>query len=270
MRRLALLSLTIFPLFFGSVFCFGQKPDEPKPAKSLTLDLGSGVKLEFILIPAGSFVMGTDENSGDGDEFPAHKVVITQPFYLGKYEVTQEQWTQLTGQNPSRFKGPKLPVEIVSWNDCHKFLRRLHEKTGRSASLPTEAQWEYAARAGTTTPWSFGATETHIADFAWFVENAENTTHPVGTKKPNAWGLYDMSGNVWEWCTDRYQKHAYPEGEAIDPQGPTTGDSYIARGGAWGDTPEMLRSTARNCAGPDVANQGIGFRCVIPVISVVH
>ena len=262
MRRLTLLLL-----LFSSSFCFGQKPTDHEPSQALMLELGHSVKMEFILISAGSFLMGTDENSGDGDEFPAHKVVITKPFYIGKYEVTQEQWQQLMDRNPSHFKGAKLPVETVSWLDCQLFLYQLSKKTSYHATLPTEAQWEYAARAGTTTPWSFGPTETHATDFAWFGENAENKTHSVGTKKANDWGLYDMSGNVWEWCSDRYQKHAYPEGEAVDPQGPTTGDSFIARGGAWGDNTEMLRSTARNCAGPEVANQGIGFRCVIPVVS---
>jgi len=263
MRRLAHLPLLLVLCLLSSIFCFGQKLPPEAPPKTLSLDLGEGVVMEFVLIPAGSFLMGSDENAGDGDEYPAHKVTFSKPFYLGKYEVTQEQWTRLMGKNPSHFKGPKLPVETVSWNDCQKFLSLLGEKTGRRAALPTEAQWEFACRAGTTSSWFHGVSERLAADYAWYGDNSENKTHPVGLKKPNPWGLYDMTGNVWEWCSDFYQKHAYPKGEVIDPTGPTKGDTRITRGGAWGDNTELLRPAARNCVGPEVANQGLGLRCAI-------
>ncbi|MFT3784392.1 MAG: formylglycine-generating enzyme family protein [Nibricoccus sp.] len=262
MKRSFVAFFTLFvAVVANSTLSFGQ----PTAAlsKTLTLDLGDGVTMDLVLIPAGSFIMGSDENTGDGDEFPEHTVVLSKPFYLGKYEVTQEQWVRVMGANPSQFKGANLPVETVNWHDCQKFLTRLGEQTGTRASLPTEAQWEYACRAGTTTKWFHGESDKTCADYAWSGENAANSTHPVGTKKPNAWGLYDMTGNVWEWCSDHYQKHAYAAGRITDPTGPTKGESYVTRGGAWGDNTELLRPAARNCVGPDVANQGLGFRCVI-------
>jgi formylglycine-generating enzyme required for sulfatase activity len=174
------------------------------PPKELAVDLGGGVKLELVLIPAGSFMMG-DEN-GYNNEKLVHKVNITKPFYLGKYEVTQEQWEAVMGNNPCHFKGPKNPVEQVSWNDCQKFLEKLNEKVGGGRfSLPTEAQWEYACRAGSTTKYCFGNDKSGLGEYAWYDESegdktrsAGDQTHPVGRKKPNAWGLYDMHGNVGE------------------------------------------------------------------------
>jgi formylglycine-generating enzyme required for sulfatase activity len=235
----------------------------PTP-KTTTLDLGRGVTMEFVLIPAGSFVMGSDENTGEGDESPAHRVTITRPFYLGKTEVTQEQWTAVMGTNPSALRGAQLPVDNVSWNDCQRFLAQLGAKTGRKFALPTEAQWEYACRAGTTTPWSFGASEGAAPAHAWLAENASGAAHPVGTKPPNAWGLHDMHGNVWEWCADWYAKHTYDDKNTVDPAGPAAATgSRVLRGGAWGDAPDGVRSAVRNCLGPAETHDGIGFRCVM-------
>jgi formylglycine-generating enzyme required for sulfatase activity len=236
---------------------------ELKPAE--TMDLGGGVKMEFVLIQPGSFLMGTDEDSGDGDEAPVHKVTITKPFYLGRCEVTQEQWKKIMGGNPSHFKGAKLPVETVSWNDCRCFLAKLGEKTGRKFALPTEAQWEFACRAGTTNRWSFGGSDAGMGDYAWSGANSGGTTHPVGEKKPNAWGLYDMHGNVGEWCADWYAKHAYPKGDVTDPvrAGPVPDSGPVWRGGAWGDNSDYLRCAYRNCNGPDGSHYGIGLRCVM-------
>jgi formylglycine-generating enzyme required for sulfatase activity len=210
--------------------------------------------------------MGTDEdNDPDSDASPRRRVTLTQPFYLGQYEVTQEQWEKVMGSNPSHCQGAKRPVDTVSWNACQEFLAKLQKRTGRKLALPTEAQWEYACRAGTSTPWSFGDSDATMGDYAWSDSNSGHTTHAVGEKKPNAWGLYDMHGNVAEWCADWYVKHAYSRGDATDPSGPASGDSRIARGGAWGDDSGYLKCTYRNCSGPDNATDGIGLRCVMLV-----
>jgi len=245
-------------------------PDHPAapPAtmKTATIDLGDGVKMEFVLIQPGSFIMGTGEDTdADGDASPPHKVTLTQPFYLGKYEVTQAQWEKIMGSNPSHFPGAKRPVDTVSWNACQKFLAKLQERTGRKFALPTEAQWEYACRAGTGTAWSFGDSDALMDNYAWSGHNSGQTTHAVGEKQPNVWGLYDMHGNVAEWCADWYAKHTYSRGKVTDPTGPSTGNSRIMRGGAWGDDSGYLRCTYRNCNGPDGANEGIGLRCVMLV-----
>jgi formylglycine-generating enzyme required for sulfatase activity len=237
--------------------------------KTASVDLGDGVTMDFVLIPAGSFEMGSDENTGEGDESPIHNVTLTRPFYLGKCEVTQEQWQQVMGNNPSDFRGAKLPVDTVSWNDCQEFFAKVKTRTGRTFTLPTEAQWEYACRAATSTPWSFGDKDTLATDYAWLGDNSGGTTHPVGTKKPNAWGLYDMHGNVWEWCADFYTKHAYDTNAPVDPLGPPASEGRILRGGAWGDAPEGIRCAVRNTNGPDGKHNGIGFRCVL-VIDAPH
>jgi formylglycine-generating enzyme required for sulfatase activity len=233
------------------------------PPKELTVDLGGGVKMEFVLIPAGSFIMGHEK--GVNDEKPVHKVTITKPFYLGRYEVTQEQWQAVMGNNPSVFEGPKNPVEVVSWNDCRDFLAKLNEKLrsgGAKFGLPTEAQWEYACRAGTTTRYSFGDDPARLDDYAWWGNNAQRTTHPVGQKKPNAWGLYDMHGNVWEWCADGYAEDYYAKSPAEDPVGPDSGASRVLRGGSWRDvvTPLAFRCAYRDNSRPDLRLSDSGFR----------
>ena len=195
--------------------------------QNMTVDLGSGISMEFVLIRPGSFLMGSEK--GDPDQKPVHKVNITQAFYLGKYDVTQEQWQAVMGGNPSKFKGLRNPVGNVSWDDCQEFLKKLDERvSGQMFKLPTEAQWEYACRAGTTTEYYFGDDQAGLDDYAWTTNNAGGTTHPVGQKKPNAWGLYDMHGNIWQWCSDWYGN--YPEGEASDPRGPDKGQARVLRG----------------------------------------
>ena len=171
------------------------------PPKELTMDIGKGIKLEMVLIPAGEFMMGApdSEKGAFENEKPRHRVRITKRFYLGKYLVTQEQWECLMGNNPSAFQGPKKPVEQIVWKDCRHFLEKLNAKFGAHRGkfvLPSEAQWEYSCRAGGSTRFYFGDDEKKLGDYAWYDANSDNSTHPVGEKRPNAWGLYDMAGNV--------------------------------------------------------------------------
>jgi formylglycine-generating enzyme required for sulfatase activity len=234
------------------------------PAKELVVDLGGGVNIEFVLIPAGKFTMGDEK--GWSWEKPAHQVTITRPFYLGKHEVTQEQWKAVMRNNPSRFRGARNPVDSVSWQDCQNFAARLSEKFGAGGarfSLPTEAQWEYACRAGTTTRYSFG--DDHytgrLGDYAWWGMNAKGATHPVGQKKPNAWGLYDMHGNVFEWFADRWSEDYYGKSPTEDPAGPETGESRGLRGGSWSlRDPRIFRCAFRYPHTRNAPIDNYGFR----------
>lgn len=229
------------------------------------IDIGHGINMEFILIQPGTFTMGSPMGSEEGgDEAPEHKVEITKPFYLGKYEVTQEQWEELMGNNPSKFRGDKHPVDSISWDDSQLLLKKLQEKTGFKFTLPTEAQWEFAARAGTSTRWDFGESESILGDYAWFAGNSNDATQPVGQKKPNAWGFYDLYGNVQEWCIDWYA-NPYLLDDVSDPRGPGSGDSRVLRGGAWGDDSTMVRSAYRNASGPDNIAPGNGIRVVMVI-----
>ena len=193
------------------------------------------------------------------DETPAHQITISKPFYLGTYEVTQWQWQAIMGNNPSRFKyDPNLPVENVSWDDVQEFLRRLNAReSGPPYRLPTEAEWEYAARAGMTTAYSFGNLH-QLGEYAWYEDNAGRTTHPVGQRKPNAWGLYDVHGNVWEWVQDWYGP--YTAGAAVDPAGPSSGSARVHRGGSWNSTARVCRSANRNYGVPGMRYDDLGFR----------
>jgi formylglycine-generating enzyme required for sulfatase activity len=258
--------LLAFTALIGATLSLHAQPAPPTAnspfAQTETIDLGGGVTMDFVLIPLGSFMMGSTPDVGDSDEIPQHRVTFSLPFLLGKYEVTQEQWTQIMGDNPSHFKGPKLPVDSVSWNDCQRFLEKLEAKIGRRLTLPTEAQWEFACRADTKTRWNFGDKTDEAANYAWFDKNAQGTTHPVGEKKPNAFGAYDLHGNVAEWCSDWYSP-TYPKRELTDPKGPASGDARVTRGGAWGDQVSSTRSACRSANGPRGSSESIGFRCVM-------
>ena len=223
-------------------------------ARQISFDLGGGVKLEMILIPAGDFIMGSPDSDlrAQLDEKPPHRVRITKPFYLGKYLVTQEQWEAVMGNNPSRFKGAKNPVEQVTWDDCRLFLDKLNAKFASQSGryrLPTEAQWEYACRAGSTTYYPFGDDWRGLGGYAWHGDESRGTTHPVGGKKPNAWGLYDMIGNVWEWCADWYGGEYYAGSPTRDPTGPATGSLHVCRGGSFDPTTDC-RSAERSEGAP--------------------
>jgi len=215
--------------------------------------------MPFVLIPAGEFLMGSAD--GDDDERPVHTVRISQPFYLGQYAVTQAQWQAVMESNPSQFTDdPNRPVENISWEEVQEFIRRLHAREGGAPyRLPTEAEWEYAARASSTTAYSFGNDPRQLREYAWYYENAGGQTHPVGQLKPNAWGLYDMHGNVWEWMQDWYGP--YTADAAVDPAGPSSGSARVLRGGSWDLDAGYCRSAYRRHLPPGYHRRdNLGFR----------
>jgi formylglycine-generating enzyme required for sulfatase activity len=232
-------------------------PAPPTPAPTLETRLNS-IGMELVLIPAGEFMMGAEQ--GEPDEKPVHRVIIQRPFYLGKYEVTQAQWQDVMGTNPSHFKGdPQRPVERVSWTMAQEFITKLNAREGHTLyRLPTEAEWEYAARAGSTSKYSFGDDDALLEQYAWYAKNDKGTTHPVGQLKPNAWGLYDMHGNVWEWIQD--WRGPYPAEAVTDPQGPATGNARGYRGGGWGYGATRCRSADRSYDAPGYVYGTHGFR----------
>ncbi|MBN2685089.1 MAG: SUMF1/EgtB/PvdO family nonheme iron enzyme, partial [Pontiellaceae bacterium] len=237
----------------------------PKKPETITTDLGGGISMEFIPIAAGSFMMGS--TNGDDDEKPVHRVTITKPFWMAKTEVTQAQWRQVMGSNPSNFKGDTLPVEQVSWDDAMEFCRKLTQierQAGRLPEgfeymLPTEAQWEYACRAGTT-----GDYAGDLDAMAWYGDDVwESHPHPVGTKQPNAWGLYDMHGSVLEWCLDDW--HESYEGAPSDGSrwGDGSGSDRVGRGGCWYRSASRCRSAFRDVYSPDFTALSLGFRPLV-------
>ena len=224
---------------------------EVKPGKVEAIDLGKGVKLEMVLVSAGKFMMGGPEKD--------HEVTLTKPFYMGKYEVTQEQWESVMGKNPSDTKGAKLPVTNVSWNDCQDFIKKLNAKTNGGYRLPTEAEWEYSCRAGTTTAYSYGDNLTKgDANISGDSIKKVDSIKEVRSYKPNAFGLYDMHGNVWEWCEDWYAD--YQAGAVTDPKGPATGSVRVLRGGSYNFYVSNARSSSRYSVTPFVRYYGYGFR----------
>jgi len=211
----------------GLVGALTVMAQEVKPGKAEVIELGKDVKLEMVLVLAGKFKMGSPASEKDrSDDETQHEVTLTKPFYMGKHEVTQDQYEAVMGKNPSATKGARLPVTDVSWNDCQGFIKKLNASTNGGYRLPTESEWEYACRAGTTTAYSFGGKITP-KDANINIDGAN--IKAVGRYKPNAFGLYDMHGNVAEWCEDRHGD--YPAGAVTDPQGPATGNSRVLRGG---------------------------------------
>jgi formylglycine-generating enzyme required for sulfatase activity len=214
----------------------------------------NGIQLVMVYIPAGEFQMGSDE--GWIDEKPVHRVKISRGFWMGRTEVTQGLWKAVMKNNPSGFpKADNYPVETVSWKDCQNFIVKLSELTKIQFRLPTEAEWEYACRAGTRTDYP-----ENLSDFAWYDQNSRQSTHPVGIKKSNGFGLYDMLGNVWEWCADWHDKRYYTRSPLKDPPGPVTGIHRVDRGGGWAYDADVVRPARRDGSGPDYATDLIGFR----------
>jgi formylglycine-generating enzyme required for sulfatase activity len=244
--------------------------DYAKRAKlepSLTLDLGGGVKWEGVLIPAGSFLMGSPKGEPKTEKEAAienqHKVTLTQPFYMGKLELTQTQYQKTTGENPSVTKGDDLPVNNVSWQNAQDFCEKLGKQLGRDVQLPTEAQWEYACRAGTTTAYYNGNTIADLEKIAWFGANSGHKLHKGGEKDPNAWGLYDMLGNAREFVRDCYDET--PKPDAVDPTGPTPGDpkNHVVRGGAYTANAEKALNCRCATRRPTEALGANGFRIIV-------
>jgi formylglycine-generating enzyme required for sulfatase activity len=282
LKRLSCICATVL-LALG--FCLvhpAKEPDTDLSLLSLFLSGGASsaqaaeetytnsIGMEFVLIPAGEFLMGSDKEKDPNaidDEMPQHRVSISEPFYLGKFEVTQAQWVSVMENNPSWSKEPEdrnNPVDRVSWDDVQVFIARLNKQEGHNRyRLPTEAEWEYAARAGTTSAYSFGDDADSLARYAWYMGNSEGKTHPVGQKEPNAWGLYDMHGNVAEWVQDWYGEEYYSNSPSADPKGPSSGSSRVWRGGSWGHGARICRSAVHDDETPDYFDGNIGFRLAL-------
>jgi formylglycine-generating enzyme required for sulfatase activity len=264
------ISFTIF--FIVILFSGGcsNKKDE-----SLKKSYVNSIGMEFVLIPSGSFSLGADDNIESGYEYekPKHNVVISKSFYIGKYEVTQEEWERVMGYNPSKFKGAKKPVEHISWYDAKIFLSKLNAMENNALyRLPTEAEWEYAARATPGSKYSFGNDEARLDSYAWYylpsndkVSNKTMQTNFVGEKKPNRWGLYDIHGNVWEWTEDWYDPQFYSKSSKKDPQNYVSSNRVAIRSGSWINSANFLRSAARNHQLAIYKGDDVGMRVVMEI-----
>jgi formylglycine-generating enzyme required for sulfatase activity len=279
--------LSAIVLFCGCVSTAPTAAD-PKADKTLTLDLGDGVTMKLVLVPAGEFMMGGKFSAAESakrfggkaahyvGEHPRHRVAISKPFYIGAFELTQAQWETVMGSKPYDGKmltktGPDFPVSWVQWVEAKEFCAKLSKKLGKKIALPTEAQWEYACRAGSETEFCYGDNPATVSDYGWLgsnmVDNDKNKTYARkgGLLKPNAWGLYDMHGNVWEWCADLYAQDFYASGNEVDPLC-KEGKTVASRGGSWYNGAVNLRSTARNSwTGAKYRHYNYGFRVILEV-----
>ncbi len=223
----------------------------------------NGVEFNMVFVEGGTFTMGaTSEQGSDAysSEKPTHSVTLSD-YYIGETEVTQGLWKAVMGSNPSYFKGDNLPVEQVSYEDVKTFITKLNQKTGKTFRLPTEAEWEYAARGGKKSKGYKYSGSNNIGDVAWYDKNSNDKTHPVKTKQPNELGIYDMSGNVWEWCSDWYG--SYSRNAQTNPQGPSSGSYRVLRGGSWPDYAEYCRVADRDGNDPSDGSDNLGFRLAL-------
>ena len=222
-----------------------------------------GVSFEMVRVEGGTFRMGATSEQGsdaEGDEKPVHSVTLSG-YYIGKTEVTQALWKAVMGSNPSSFKGDNLPVECVSWDDCQEFIRKLNSMTGQNFRLPTEAEWEFACRGGNNSRGYKYSGSNNLGSVAWYDGNSGNKTHPVGTKAPNELGIYDMSGNVWEWCSDWFAN--YSSGAQTNPTGPYGGSRRVCRGGSWYSFVRCCRSSIRINYFPTYRGYYLGLRLAL-------
>jgi formylglycine-generating enzyme required for sulfatase activity len=262
-----------FPSFCGTT----QGTDKLSPYPFIKLELGKDVTTYLRWIPPGRFLMGSPEDELERweDEVPQHLVTLSHGYWMADAPCTQAEWLAVMETEPSHFKGNDLPVEHVSWEDCQEYCKRIRLRhPGFEARLPTEAEWEYACRAGTTSAYNDGSScsgikgkDPALDKLGWFDENSEKKTHPVRQKEPNWWGLYDMHGNVWEWCEDWYRR--YFSGDQVDPSGPASGSERVLRGGSWGNLAGSSRSAFRlrwhpgNCS----RYRFFGFRLALGQVS---
>ena len=225
-------------------------------------DILDEIMRNMVYVEGGTFIMGAtaEQKNTEKREEPAHSVTLSS-FYIGKYEVTQSLWKAVMGSNPSHFEGDNLPVENVSWNDCQTFLRKLNAMTGKNFRLPTEAEWEFSARGGNLSRGYQYSGSKKIDDVAWYRNNSGSKTHNVGTKAPNELGIYDMSGNVWEWCQD--WKGSYSSSAQTNPKGPSSGSYRVIRCGGWGSSARFCRVANRSSSSPDDWDCYLGLRLAL-------
>ena len=230
---------------------------------NITIPVKDGISIDMVRVEAGTFTMGATpemENPSE-DEKPPHQVTLTNNYYIGKYEVTQALWQAIMGNNPSGYKGDNLPVEQVSWDDCQEFISQLNRITGKTFRLPTEAEWEYAARGGKKSRGYQYSGSNNLSDVAWYYANSGNKTHAVGSKQANELGIYDMSGNVWEWCQDWYDD--YNSSSQTNPTGANSGSYRVFRGGSWFSSAWDCRSSYRDSITPGFRSFNLGLRLVL-------
>lgn len=257
-KHLAALAIVLLSfVLFAASWAADRKTGGEKQYKD------SATGMEFVLVKGGCYQMGDSFGDGEIDEKPVHEVCVDD-FYIGKYDVTQGQWKAIMGNNPSFFKicGDNCPAEDVSWNDAQDFINKLNRRTGKNYRLPTEAEWEYAARSGgKNEKWSGTSKESELGDYAWYDRNSVGLTNPVGQKKPNGLGLYDMSGNVWQWVQDWYGgSDYYKRSPRNNPTGPESGSYRVNRGGRWGYSAKLARSSCRAVFIPGGRSLALGVR----------
>ncbi|MCP4263158.1 MAG: formylglycine-generating enzyme family protein [Planctomycetes bacterium] len=281
--------LLIFLIAFG-LCCCGCKKESPNPEEPNALvastkdeDVTNSIGMKLVYIPDGSFMMGSGDSAAQlakeynrkevffKQELPQHQVRISKGFWMGQTEVTQGQYESVINAQPWSGKDKvredvNNPAVYVSWEDAAAFCMKLSQHEGKTYRLPTEAEWEYACRAGTTTCFSFDDSDSSLGEYAWYVDNTvmvrQEYAHSVGQKKPNPWGLYDMHGNVWEWCSDWFDNGYYSKNPSIDPKGPSSGTYRSARGGSWSYFMFDLRCSTRGCFDPVLRLNSVGFRVV--------